>query len=279
MLYYRGKVRDRYQVNVVGEKTEDMPMWVINNYLKATCDNYTKLVYIVKIIEAFSDVDSRIVNIGISTNSVPVDENGMEFEEKLIDKESFWTRNKMNKEELDEKGKGRKKTEYCLLLDKEDNNNQDKKAENNSRRAKTDFWYYFSNCERPVCFAITKDNEIFPLYNPRGQEGIKVCDISYHCPIDIGIEGIGGFIKHLTNARMQYNNNQREEREHQARMINQGMQTLQEEIKVQTLLSQAKLPEHIKVYMQNKYNALMDKQAKLNEQIGIKVRDDFDYRI
>ena len=229
------------EVKVRGTKTIEMPMWVINYYIKSTCDNYAKLVYILNIIDIFSNGESDIVDIGISTGSVPVDKDGKDFENKLID----YVKNSRV---------GENKEKYCLM------NHIPKEGEK-------DFWYYFSTCERPICFAITKEDEVILLYNPRGDEGIKVCDISYHSPIDIALNGIGECIEHLVNAGFQTRNDERLRDEHEARMVTQTMQTIKEAIDVQNKLQNANLPESHKVYLQNMYNALMEKQEKLNDKL------------
>ena len=59
------EVRALREVRIRGTKTVEMPMWMINNYIKSTCDNYTKLVYILKIIDIYSDEHNDIVDIGI----------------------------------------------------------------------------------------------------------------------------------------------------------------------------------------------------------------------
>ena len=176
------------EVIIRGTKTEEMPMWMINNYLKSTCDNYTKLIYLLNIIDIFSNEQLDIVDIGISTSSVPIDQDGRAFENKLI---SYVKDSRINQN----------KEKYCLM-------SQIYKKE------KKDFAHYFSSCERPICFAITKDGEVILLYNPRGNEGIKVRDISYHSPIDIGLGGIGECVEHLVNASTQVKNDKRLQDEH-----------------------------------------------------------------
>lgn len=234
---------EKKNVEIRGIKTVEMPMWMINNYIKSTCDNYTKLVYILKIIDIFSNEESDIVDIGISTTSVPINEDGRDFENKLI---GYVRDSKVDKN----KGK------YCLMS-------------NLPEKGEKDFWHYFSSCERPICFAITSQNEVIFLYNPRGNEGIKVCDVSYHSPIDIGWGGIGECIEHLVNAGVQFRNDRRLQDEHEARMVTQAMQTMREGINVQNMLQNTNLPGSHKEYLQNMYNGLMAKQEKLNEQIGI----------
>lgn len=234
------------EVNARGEKTEDLPIWIINNYIKTTCDNYTKLLYLLKILDIFSDDNSNVVDIGISTKSVPIDKDGIDFEDKLADK----ILNKKNNSAG---------ALHCFMsyVPKE---------------GEKGFWYYFNNCERPICFAITDCNEIIFLYNPRGTEGIKVCDISYHSPIDIGFGGVSACIEHLISAGCSARNDERMQEEHEARMITQAMRTLGEGINVQEKLSNSNLPEGQKVYLQNMYNAIMSKQEKVNEQIGISMQ-------
>ena len=230
-------------VKIRGIKTKEMPMWMINNYIKSTCDNYTKLVYILKIIGIYSKEESDIVDIGISTSSVPIDKDGKNFEEKLI---GFVKDSKSDKS----------KEKYCLMSDI-------------FEEGKKDFWHYFSNCDRPICFAITKNNEVILLYNPRGPEGIKVCDISYHSPIDIGWGGISACVEHLVGAGTQVRNDKRLQEEHEARMVTQAMQTIRESISVQNMLQNTNLSGSHKEYLQRMYDGLMKKQEKLNEQIGI----------
>lgn len=130
--------------------------------------------------------------------------------------------------------------------------------------------HYFSNCERPVCFAITQNKEIILLYNPRGDEGIKVCDISYHSPIDIGLGGIGECIEHLVNAGTQARNDRRLQNEHEARMVTQALHTMGEAINVQDKLQNTNLPGSQKEYLQCMYDGIMAKQEKLNRTIGIR---------
>lgn len=232
------------EVRIRGTKTTGMPMWMINNYIKSTCDNYTKLVYILNIIDIFSNKELDIVDIGISTESVPIGEDGRDFENKLID---YVMHLKKDKD----------KEKYCLMS-------------HISEERKKDFLHYFSNCERPICFAITKDAEVILLYDPRGDEGIKVCDISYHSPIDIVWSGIGECIEHLMSAGVQTRNDRRLQDEHEARMVTQAMQTMGEAISVQDKLQNANLPEGHKAYLQSMYDGLMVKQEKLNEKIGIR---------
>lgn len=244
MKTYNWKMEHKIsEVKISGTKTIGMPMWMINNYIKSTCDNYTKLVYILNIIDIFSNEESDIVDIGISTGSVPIDKDGRTFENKLI---SYVKDSKVNKN----------KEKYCLMS-------------HIPEKGKKDFWHYFSSCERPICFAITKDNEIILLYNPRGDEGIKVCNISYHSPINIGFCGIGAFVEHLVSAGTQVRNDRRLQDEHEARMVTQAMQTLNECINLQVRLQNANLSGSHKVYIQNMYDNIMAKQEKLNETIGI----------
>lgn len=116
------------------------------------------------------------------------------------------------------------------------------------------------------------------MYNPRGDEGIKVCDISYHSPIDMGLGGIGECIEHLVNAGFQTRNDRRLQDEHEARMVTQAMQTIGEAISVQDKLQNANLPGSSKAYLQSMYDGLMEKQEKLNEKLGI-CRPGMDERI
>lgn len=231
------------KVTIRGTKTIDIPMWVINYFTKCICDNYSKLVYIFNIIELFSNEKPDIADIGISTESVPIGQDGKDFESKLIDCVKNSNRNK-------------KKEKYCLMSYKPESKEKD-------------FWHYFSSCERPICFVVTKDNNIIFLYNPRGKEGIKLCDISYHSPITISLSGISECVDCLINAHAKVRNDKRLQDEHEAKMVTQAMQTMDAAINVQNKLQNSNLPEGHKIYLQNMYDAIMAKQEKINETIGI----------
>lgn len=219
-------------------------MWMINNYIKSTCDNYIKLVYLLKIIDIFSEETTDVVDIGISTSSIPIDQDGKIFEDKLIE----CIRDPQN-------DKDRRK--YCYMYKGE-------------KDVKKNFWHFFSSCERPICFALKKDGEIILLHDPRGEEGIKVRDVSYHSPINIGLGGIGELVEHLVNAGTIVENNRRQQEEHESRMVTQAMQTLGEGMRVQAMIQNARLQGGHAEYAQNMYDALMAKQEKLNEAIGIR---------
>lgn len=236
--------REICEVEIRGTKTIGIPMWMINNYIKSTCDNYAKLVCILNMVDIFSNKESDIIDIGISTASVPIGTDGRDFENRLID----YVRGSKA---------GKNKEKYCLM------SHIPKKGEKG-------FEHYFSNCERPICFAITKDNGVILLYDPRGEEGIKVSDISYHSPIDIGLSGISKCIELLVNAGTQARNDKRLQDEHEARMVTQALQTMEEAISVQNKLQNANLPGSHKEYLQSMYDGLMEKQEKLNETIGIR---------
>lgn len=242
--YTREWKREISEVKIRGTKTIGMPIWMINNYIKATCDNYAKLVYIMNIIDIFSNKESNIIDIGISTESVPIIQDGKDFENKLIDHVT----GSVIEHTI---GPNANKEKYCLI--------------SRANERKKDFWYYFSSCERPICFAITQDNEVILLYNPRGNEGIKVCDISYHSPIDIGWGGLGLCLELLFKDR----NDRRLQEEHDAKMVTQAIQTVKEALSIEDMLQNSNLPENRKQYIKTMYDGIMAKQEKLNETLGI----------
>jgi hypothetical protein len=172
--------------------------------------------------------------------SVPVHQDGMLFEEKLLNNVQSGNKNK----------------KYCLM---KENTGKDEKG----------FWHYFANCDRPVCFALTQNEEVIFLYNPRSAEGIKVCDISYHSPIDMNWGGFGHVVEHLLNAGSTVRNDRRLQDEHEARMLTQALQTVNESITIQERLHNTNLPDGQKQYIQHMHDAIMAKQEKLNRSIGI----------
>jgi len=234
-------------IEIRGLNTVGLPIWIINHYIKSTCDNYNKLIYLIKIIGLYSDEEIKLIDIGISTTSVPIDKDGIEFEETVI--ETVLYPNEKNKIEI-----------------KWLNDNPE------------DFWKSFRNCERPVCVAKMENGEIVFLHNPRGPEGIKICDVSYHSPIDISFSGSTGIISDLVNAGSIVRNDLRMQDEHEARMITQNLLTMQESINVLDKLNNSNLPGSHKEYILQNFNALMDKQNKLNKKLGI-TSPGYDHRI
>ena len=243
MKLEKWKKESENEIRIRGINTVDVPMWMINNYIKLTCDNYAKLVYLIKIVDIYSEQSNNIANIGISTESVPINEDGIGFENELV---------RVVQDPVPENGKDK----YRLL--------------NTSEKEEKDFWHFFKKCERPICFAITTDGSVEFLYNPRGEEGIKVRDISYHSPIDMGLGGVGAFIEHLVNAGTQIRNDNRLQEEHEARMVTQALETMEHSIDVLCMLNNSNLPSGHKEYLKNMYNGIMAKQEKLNEQIGVR---------
>lgn len=245
------------EVRITGTETVGMPMWMINNYIKSTCDNYTKLLYILHIIDIFTDMDPDIVDIGISTKSVPIDQNGKDFEEELI---GYVERPRSD----------RAREKYFLMLhpfEKEEKEEREKKK-------KKDFWHYFNSCERPICFAVTKANKLIFLHDPRGGEGIKVRDISYHSPIEIGFGGLISCLDLLVNAEALARDEKRRQEEHEAfmeehmarmeehdaNMMIHAMDYLERKIRIQRVLKNSDLPEGQKIYMQNEFNLIIERK-------------------
>ena len=54
----------------------------------------------------------------------------------------------------------------------------------------------------------------------------------------MGMGGLGEYVEHLVNARTQVRNDRRLQREHEARMVTQVMQTINESINVQEKLNE-----------------------------------------
>lgn len=70
------------KVKLVGEKTEGIPMWGINHYFKQLCDNYVKLVMLVRMCtRSWDDADVKIV---ISRESVPISFDKQKIERFLF---------------------------------------------------------------------------------------------------------------------------------------------------------------------------------------------------
>ena len=87
------------KVRLIGERTEGIPMWGINHYFKTLCDNYAKLVMLVRMCAGSWDgTDTRIL---ISNESVPLSYDKQKIDRFMFknndylayqeNEESFWS--------------------------------------------------------------------------------------------------------------------------------------------------------------------------------------------
>lgn len=152
-------------VCIIGEKTENVPMWTINHYFKVLCDNYAKLVMLTRLCGLMQEGISSS-EIVISMDSAPLVSDKQALSKYLYDNKKYMV--------------------YPL--------------EENTEK----FWHYFMKCERPMMYRKEPGGELIPLYNYFEKEAVKITSVSYHSPITIETQGIVNEMVDLVTARSRY---------------------------------------------------------------------------
>lgn len=149
-------------VQIIGYRTEGLPMWSINHYIEEFCNNYNKILLIRRICELMQD--------GANDNQFLIAKKSINLFPKTSI-ESIFTYN-------DE--------DYIILQSKEEN-------------AK-DFWHIIVNYIRPIVFYKENDN-ILPLVDINTEDAIKIKSFSYNSPIELNIQGAIDGIIDIANAK------------------------------------------------------------------------------
>ncbi|MBQ4765416.1 hypothetical protein [Pectobacterium versatile] len=126
------------------------------------------------------------------------------------------------------------------------------------------FWDIIKTHHRPVVFRRCR-NSFLPLFNISSDDLI-INRLTVTSPPDITVTGIGTAITDLYYAA------EREERsrlEHQNNQIGQTARNLGEIITTQSMLHDSNLDPGVKAYVESMLQSLMQRQAELNQQMGI----------
>lgn len=224
-------------ISIIGENTENIPMWTINHYFKTYCDNYVKLILLTRLCRLYQR-GMRLDEIVISAKSIPVSSD-----KNSIDKFMYCNKNVV---------------EYVA---KEEEPNK--------------FWDIFNRCERPMIYYCDNNDGLIPLYDYSGKEAIKICKISYNSPI---VSVIKGCVDSLLDLTIEGRRLEMEEEAHVARQIISLADGYASLAKAAQIINDDRTPTGVKMYAMSALNKLMDKQGKLNEQVGIRI-DKIDTRI
>lgn len=217
-------------INIIGMKTEAVPMWTINHFFKSYCDNYVKLVLLTRLCTVYQN--------GISSNEIVVSAKSIPVVSDKADIDRFLYYNSDI-------------VEYAV---KEENPHK--------------FWEIFNRCERPMIYYREGYDGLVPLYDYFGEEAIKVRKISYNSPVDSLIDGVVGPLIDLAEAKHRY---EMEEEEHAARQIVNIADGCASITRVAQIINDDRTPPGVRMYAQATLDKLIDKQAKLNDKLGIRI--------
>lgn len=174
-------------VSIVGEKTEEIPMWTINHYFKVFCDNYAKYVMLTKLRDAAGE-GAYCGEFFVSGESAPLVPNANELKKYLYD--------------------DKRQIKISLKEDPER------------------FWHLVNKCERPMVYRNNHEGMPEPLYDCLGEEAVKITDVSYHCPIKIDIQGIVSGLTDLAMTKSRYEMECEEHAAHQIENLARGYERI-----------------------------------------------------
>lgn len=225
------------KVCIIGENTEEVPMWVINHYFKTFCDNYVKIILLTRLCELYQN-GVRSDRIFISKKSIPVLSQKRDIEKFMYNNDDV--------------------IDYFVKKD-----------------TPKKFWDMFNRCARPMIYYREKGHGLIPLYEYKSDVAVKICYVSYNSPIEYIVKGAIDVLTDLTinNARYRH-----EEEEHAARQISNLANGYTSIVRAYQVIDDPRTPEGVKRYASDALATLLEKQNKLNENLGIKL-DNIDTRL
>lgn len=233
-------------IEIIGENTFGLPMWSINYFIQEFCRNYNRLIIITRIC--------RLAQMGASDNQFIVAKRSASlFPDKTI-KDTFDYNYYKNYIVLTMEDFDHNYENYILYTNKEENH--------------VKFWHIINNYARPMVF-YKHGRDIYPLIDITYEDAIKITRLSYNSPVEINIQGaINGLIDLATAGKrfIMY------EEEHTARQIGLLADNYRRISLASQVISDPRTPRGIQHYAQMGLESLLEKQAKLNERLGIRLQ-------
>lgn len=261
-------------VSLVGENTENLPMWSINYYIQEFCNNYNKVIIIQRICEILQTKnDSQILLSKKSGELIPVNIQkinklastlnigasiagamgtiGVLIGGNILEMFLRSYATTIEKSEY-------KKNFYIL-------------EKNNSL-----FWDKLLNEPRPLVFVKSANKEgLLPLIDYTNEESIKITKISYNSPLIVDANGLIGGLLDLIYAK------DRKKMENEVFIANQVEKyanNIHQIVRASQIAYDEKTPRPYRNFAQNSLQHLMTFQDHLNESLGIRVTK-IDYKV
>lgn len=218
-------------IRVIGENTEDLPMWAINRYISEFCNNYNKIIVVQKIC--------MLLQNGYHDDQIYVAKRSAEVlpDKNLEDSFSYSAK------------------KFIVLGTK--------------KSSPDEFWHIVFNYVRPVVFVKDFDGNFYPLLDFDDIESIKITQMSYNSPVKWDIRGAINGILDIANAN---NRKNMEEADHIASQIEQGAKNYIQIARASQIIGNPRTPQGVQVYATKGLDELLEKQAVLNERLGIRTQ-------
>ncbi|MDD2368505.1 MAG: hypothetical protein PHQ90_04320 [Sulfuricurvum sp.] len=128
-----------------------------------------------------------------------------------------------------------------------------------------DFWNVINRHYRPVVF-YKQNNEYIPIFNYQDEDRLIIRNLSVNSPVNMSFEGAGSALADLYYAPER---EQRNRIQWQNEQIGQVVSNINEIGKASSTINDPAVPEGVKRYAENILNQVMQRQEKLNAEIGL----------
>ncbi|MDW7672002.1 MAG: hypothetical protein SCK57_11335 [Bacillota bacterium] len=217
-------------IQVIGEKTNVLPMWAMNHYITEFCNNYNKIILVQRICLLIQSGYNYKQFIVAKRSAEPIPQKSLEDSFNYSEKK------------------------FISLDNHEDNYN--------------DFWHIIFNYVRPVVFVKDSRGSFQPLMDFDDVEAIKIIKMSYNSPPWWDIRGAINSVLDIANAKIR---KEMEEEKHIAIQIEQGAKNYESIARASQVIDDSSTPNEIKEYAKIGLEELLEKQAILNNKLGIRV--------
>lgn len=229
--FYHSEGFEHGKVKFSTNKTENIPMWAVNHFIKTSSDRYCKLATIALMAEVLCNYSDA--EFFISVESAPLIAKDNDFKQALL--------NIAEKEVV-----------------KYDLDNQD------------GFWSVFNSKERPVVFVrLMLNQDIQILYDPMSSDGFKIEEMSYHSPFNGNSSGILSVLADLFFQRAKYTNEKRESDLRVISEAYRASASASDNIaslaRTASILADPRLPAGHRAYLETEYQKQLKKHAEIND--------------
>jgi hypothetical protein len=132
----------------------------------------------------------------------------------------------------------------------------------------SEFWYHVLKLKRPVVF-IDRGGDRKNLYDPNGEEGLRIVSASVSTPISIDFSGFDKIIHTLFFGR---NQERREQEAHEAHMRIENIKFMREVVGLKSEIAKSNMTEQEKSILNFKIDELLHSQLSNDIRMGSIVR-------
>jgi hypothetical protein len=124
-------------------------------------------------------------------------------------------------------------------------------------RSPENFWNLFKNLHRPIILFRRE-----PIFDPHSESGLKLRRLSLNSPLDVSLEGNVGALSDLVRGRTFA----ARDNEH----ITTSIQNVRDIVETSHLIEDPRTPPGVRAFARDQLEALMNKQHRINQKLGIR---------